>query len=333
MTLSVVIPIYNEGEGIRLLVRRLLDCLKGLGIDWEVILVDDHSLDNSPDVLKQVCAENAGVRCLRLSSNCGSHIAILAGLEHARGDCAVFMAADLQDPPELIARMVELWRQGSKVVWAVRAQREQVPLADRLFATTFYWLLNRFGEVTLPPAGADFALVDRLIIEHLAQSVGANPSLFAEIARLGFAQAEVPYVKEARKFGRTKWSLGKRLKLFADTFVAFSYAPLRAMSYIGLCMSALAFLWAVVVFFGRVFNQRPISGYASLMIVILTVGGFQMIMLGVLGEYLWRTLDEARHRPKYFIEESRSSPGLSKGEAAELESGTARMPEKQAGVG
>lgn len=234
MKLSIVIPVFNEGDGIRLLVQRLEQVVRGLEVTTEVIFVDDHSSDHSPGLLNEICAGNPGFRFLRLSCNCGSHIAILAGLEHARGDCAVFMAADLQDPPELIGKMLELWRDGNRIVWAVRAGRERAPFIDRLFARSFYWLLNRFGEVRLPPDGADFALIDRTVVEALLASAGANPSLFCEISKLGFRQAEFPYIKGAREFGSTKWNLKKRLKLFADTFVAFSYAPLRAMSYLGM---------------------------------------------------------------------------------------------------
>ena len=303
MTLSVVIPVYNEGDGVRLLARRLKNCLSQLDVSSEVIFVDDHSLDSSPQVLKEICNDNPGFRSLRLARNCGSHIAVLAGLEHARGDCAVFLAADLQDPPELIAKMLDLWRQGHRVVWAVRKGRERIPLINRVTAKAFYWLLNRLGDVAVPPDGADFALVDRRIVAALGQSVGANPNILAEIARMGFSQAQTPYVKEARGFGSTKWSLRKKLKMFVDSFVSFSYAPLRAMSYLGISLSFLGFAWALVVFIARTMNRQPVSGYSSLMCVTLVIGGFQMIMLGVLGEYLWRTLDEARHRPKYHIEE------------------------------
>jgi dolichol-phosphate mannosyltransferase len=303
VTLSVVIPVYNEGEGIQLLVKRLKESLGTLGVPWEVILVDDHSIDSTPEVLQQVCAENAHFRSLRLSRNSGSHIAILAGLEHSQGDCAVFMAADLQDPPELIGEMLALWRQGYKTIWAVRAGREDIVLIDRVFSHAFYWLLNRFGELTVPPDGADFAMVDRRIIQELSQSVGANPSLFLEIAKLGFPQATVSYIKEARKFGSTKWNMRKKLKAFADAFVSFSYAPMRAMSYLGLTFSALGFLYASYIFIMHILAKQPIMGYASLMVGILVIGGVQMIMLGVLGEYLWRTLDEARDRPHYFLED------------------------------
>jgi glycosyltransferase involved in cell wall biosynthesis len=303
VTVSIVIPVYNEGEGLCLLAQRLKICLGGLDTSWEALLIDDHSTDSSPSLIKEICAEEPRFRSLRLARNSGSHVAVLAGLEHARGDCAVFLAADLQDPPELIEKMLELWRQGHQVVWAVRDGRERIPLIDRVTAKTFYWLLNRLGDVAVPPDGADFALVDRRIIRALGQSVGANPNILAEIARLGFSQAQLPYVKEARRFGNTKWNLRKKLKMFADSLVSFSYAPLRAMSYLGICLSIAGFAWALVVLIGRIMNRQPVSGYASLMVVTLIIGGFQMIMLGVLGEYLWRTLDEARHRPKYLIEE------------------------------
>jgi polyisoprenyl-phosphate glycosyltransferase len=303
MILSVVIPVYNEGDGLRLLADRLEDCLAHLDVSSEVIFVDDHSLDSSPQVLKDICDENPGFRSLRLARNCGSHIAALAGLEHSRGDCAVFLAADLQDPPELITEMLELWRQGYRVVWAVRVGRESIPLINRVAAKAFYWLLNRLGDVAVPPDGAHFSLVDRRIVAGLGQSVGANPNILAEISRMGFSQAQTPYVKEARRIGGTKWSLRKKLKMFVDSFVSFSYAPLRAMSYLGISLSLLGFIWAFVVLIARIMNRQPVSGYASLMVVTLIIGGFQMIMLGVLGEYLWRTLDEARHRPKYLIEE------------------------------
>ncbi len=300
VTLSIVIPVYNEGDGLRLLAERL----RNIADDHtEVIFVDDHSADNSWDVLRELCGQNPAFRFLRLSRNSGSHIAILAGLEHARGDCAVFMAADLQDPPELIPKMLSLWRQGYKTVWAVRAAREGIPWIDRLFSRSFYWLLNRFGEVTVPPDGADFALVDRAVISALVRSAGANPSLFCEIARIGFRQFEVPYTKEARQYGSTKWTLRKKLKLFADTFVSFSYAPLRAMSYVGLALSTLGFFYALFVLLMRIIAGHLIQGYASLMVIVLTLGGVQMLMLGILGEYLWRTLDEAHRRPQYFIED------------------------------
>jgi polyisoprenyl-phosphate glycosyltransferase len=302
--LSVIIPAYCEGDGLRALADRLTAVLDRLPAPAEVILVDDHSTDHSTRVMREIAAKDARFQFVRLSRNSGSHMAILAGLEQARGECAVFMAADLQDPPELIPELLDRWRQGFKTVWAVRAKREGVPWIDRAFAKGFYWLLNRFGEVALPPDGADFALIDAAVVRALVESVGANPSIFAEIAKLGFSQTELAYTKTARQFGESKWGLRKKLKLFADTFVAFSYAPIRSMSYFGLTVAVLGFIYAMVVIVKHLVWGHPVEGWASIMVAVLIIGGVQMLMLGVLGEYLWRTLDEARRQPRYFIEES-----------------------------
>jgi polyisoprenyl-phosphate glycosyltransferase len=164
------------------------------------------------------------------------------------------------------------------------------------------------GEVSLPPTGSDFALLDRKVIDALLESSGSDPSIIGEIARLGFCQSEIKYTKEQRIAGETKWTLSRKLKAFADAFVMFSYAPLRIMSYSGMLCSLLGFFYATFVVFLRLRSSSPVPGWSSLMVVVLVLGGVQMIMLGVLGEYLWRTLEAARHRPAYFLEET-TEPG------------------------
>ena len=316
VTLSVVIPVYNEGEGLHLLVKSLKATLGALDCTWELILVDDHSADNTPDVLRQICRE-PGFRFYRLARNSGSHVAILAGLEHSVGECALFMAADLQDPPELIPQLLDLWREGYDTIWAVRAGREGVSAAERGFSNLFYWLLSRFGESSLPPDGSDFAAIDRRVIQGLSQSAGANLSLFGEIAKLGFRQTEVRYVKKARAYGSTKWNVRKKLKAFADAFVSFSFAPIRLMSYIGIGLSILGFLYAIVTIGRALLGLAPVQGWASLMVVVLIIGGFQMVMLGVLGEYLWRTYDESRRQPRYLLEDSSEEQPARRGRTLE----------------
>jgi glycosyltransferase involved in cell wall biosynthesis len=304
--LDIIVPVYNEEQGIPALISRLKSLTQQVKevCRVEVIFVDDHSTDGSPALLRAACGQNERFCYLRLSRNSGSHIAVLAGLENSKGDCAVFLAADLQDPPELIPQMLELWRMGNRIVWAVRAHREGLSWVEKFLARTFYRLLNRFGQVKLPPQGSDFALLDRIVIDALLQSASASPSLGGEIATLGFLQAQVPYIKAKRQFGRSKWTLGRKLRAFADAFVVFSYTPLRAMSYLGMVCSLFGFLYALVVVFLRLFAGARIEGWASLMVVVLVVGGIQMIMLGVLGEYLWRTLEEARRKPHYFLEDT-----------------------------
>ena len=305
--LSIIVPVYNEEESLPYLAPRLNALIETLAMDVEVWLVDDHSTDETPQLLKALCEEQATYHYIRLASNSGSHIALLAGLKQARGDCATMLAADLQDPPELIPELLALWRAGNKVVWGVRSAREGISRRELFFSNAFYDILNRFSEVKLPPAGADYTLLDRVVINALLQSVGANPSIALEIARLGFMSTELPYVKEERKYGVSKWNLRKKLNAFADAFVTTSYMPLRLMSYIGILFSVVGFIYALVIVILRFGNVIAISGWAALMVVVLVFGGIQMIMLGVIGEYLWRTLEQARQRPLYFIEDSSES--------------------------
>lgn len=303
--LSIVIPVFNEEAVLPALVERLRAFVDRLTpLLSEIILVDDHSSDRSLDLLKEVCRSDSRFRYARLARNSGSHLAILAGLAQAQGQCAVFLAADLQDPPELILQMLDLWRAGHHVVWAVREEREGVSKFDVFLSNTFYHLLNLLGEVNLPPRGSDFALLDRKVVSALLQSAGSDPSIGGEIARLGFSATQITYTKEKRAAGETRWTLKRKLKAFADAFVSFSYAPLRAMSYLGILFSLLGFLYALLVVVMRLMTQAPVQGWSSLIVVVLVLGGVQMMMLGILGEYLWRTLEAARRRPTYFLEET-----------------------------
>lgn len=303
--LSLIIPVYNEEEVLPALCKRLSSVVERLSpLSVEIILVDDHSFDRSAEILREVCQRDFRFRYARLAKNSGSHVAIVAGLSQARGACAVFLAADLQDPPELISQMLELWRTGHYVVWAVREEREGVSRTDLFLSNAFYRLLNLLGEVNLPPRGSDFALLDRKAIDALLQSAGSNPSIGGEIARLGFSSTQISYTKERRAAGASKWTLKKKLKAFADAFVSFSYAPLRAMSFLGVACSLLGFAYALLVIVVRLTSRTPVQGWASLIVVVLVLGGVQMMMLGILGEYLWRTLEAARQRPTYFFEET-----------------------------
>jgi polyisoprenyl-phosphate glycosyltransferase len=321
--LSIVLPIFNEEAVIPALIERLRSFVERLTpLVVEIILVDDHSADRSPELLREVCSADRRFRYARLAKNSGSHIAMLAGLARSRGACAVFMAADLQDPPELILQMLDLWRAGNHVVWAVREQREGVSKLDLFLANTTYRLLNLLGEVDLPPRGSDFALLDRIAINALLQSAGSDPSIGGEIARLGFSSAQIAYTKQERAAGVSKWTLRRKLKAFADAFVSFSYAPLRAMSYIGMLFSLVGFGYALLVIVLRFMTRTPVQGWSSLIVVILLMGGVQMVMLGVLGEYLWRTLEAARRRPTYFFEETSEAEAEKQPQKAERHFGT-----------
>ena len=300
--LSLVTPAYNEAENLPLLYGRLSAVLNPLDVDWEWIVVDDHSADATFGTVAEIALRDPHVRAVRFARNFGSHKAILCGLDHARGDCAVVLAADLQDPPETIPTLLAKWREGAQVVWAARAGREGERAATVGFARLYYLLMRHVvGMKEMPSMGADFFLIDRAVTDALRQFNESNASILALITWMGFRQTTITYEKRAREHGRSGWSLEKKLKLALDSITSFTYLPIRLMSYVGLVVALLGFLYAVVVVINALAG-RPVQGWASLMVVLLVIGGIQMLMLGVLGEYLWRALDEARQRPRYLIE-------------------------------
>jgi dolichol-phosphate mannosyltransferase len=313
--LSIVTPAFNEAENLPLLCAALGKALGGADVEWEWVVVDDHSSDATPDVLAKLAEADPRVRAVRLSKNFGSHTAILCGLDHADGQCAVVMAADLQDPPEVIPRLLEAWRQGADVVWAVRQQREgEKPHAVRV-GRAYHRMMGRMADLqSIPPEGADFFLLDRRVVDALGAFREKHVSLMALVAWMGFRQTALPYVKQARRFGRSGWTLRKKIQLVVDSVTAFTFLPIRLMSYFGFGVAVLGFLYAAVVVLNAVAGE-PVQGWSSLMVVVLVVGGVQMIMLGVLGEYLWRALDETRGRPRYLVERWIGACGARPGEA------------------
>ena len=302
--LSVVTPAYNESKNLPLLYERLQQVMRDVALDWEWIVVDDHSADNSFSAMADTAACDPRVRVMRLARNSGAHAAIICGLHHANGDCAVVMAADLQDPPETIPELLKEWQKGAHVVWAVRAAREGESSRTVGFARLYYWIMRHVvGMKEMPATGADFFLADRRVLEALRQFNENNVSILALLTWMGFNQTSIVYDKQARQHGKSGWNLGKKIKLVIDSVASFSYLPIRIMSVIGFVFAVSGFLYALVVV-GNALIGRPIEGWSSLMVVLLVIGGFQFLMLGVLGEYLWRALDEARRRPSYIVEAS-----------------------------
>jgi dolichol-phosphate mannosyltransferase len=301
--LSVVVAAFNEEGNLPLLHERLLALdWAALRMDPEFVYVDDHSRDGTPRVLAGLAARDPRVKVLRFSKNFGSHKAFTAGLENCTGDAAVILAADLQDPPETIPLLLAKWNEGARVVWAVRGDREGESLMTRLLSRAYYFLMRRFAEVRPPRKGADFLLVDRVVVDELRAAPEKHTSLLSLIQWMGFDQAEITYTKAARHSGRSNWTFRKKVRLAMDSFVSFSYMPLRLASACGLLFAFSGFLYAAVIAIRAVSMGSPVQGWASLMCVLLIVSGVQLIMLGVLGEYLWRTFDEARGRPRYVIE-------------------------------
>jgi dolichol-phosphate mannosyltransferase len=315
LKIGIVIPLFNEVLNLPVLVERLGSTMEGLlksGYDFEVVFVDDHSTDETPAMVKQLLHEKPWLRFIRLSRNFGSYTALAAGLQYCTADCAILMAADLQDPPELIPQIVAKWREGYEVVWAVRAEREGESRLTKILAGTFYWLMRHMVLPEIPTKGADFLLMDRKAINAYNSIPEKHTSFLAMVLWMGFRQTAIEYVKQARHAGKSKWTLAKKIKLLIDSVVSFSYVPIRLMSLLGFIMATSGFLYALVVIVGRLTGWvAPGTGFAALMTVLLVGQGAILIMLGILGEYLWRTFDEVRGRPRYIIEEYVTSKELS----------------------
>jgi len=307
LKIGIVIPLFNEVLNLPVLVERLESTMAGLvksGYDFEVVFVDDHSTDETPTMVKQLLHKKPWLCFIRLSRNCGSYTALAAGLQYCTADCAILMAADLQDPPEVIPQIVTKWREGYEVVWAVRAEREGESRLTKILAGTFYWLMRHMVLPEIPANGADFLLMDRKAINAYNSIPEKHTSFLAMVLWMGFRQTFVSYVKQARHAGKSKWTLAKKLKLFVDSIVSFSYAPIRLASFLGFAMAGCGFVYALVVLLGRLLGWVATgTGFAALMTVLLVGQGGILMMLGILGEYLWRTFDEARGRPRYIIEE------------------------------
>lgn len=318
--LSLVVPIYNEADNVQPFYERLAAVAALLDRDVELIFVDDGSRDDSAARVAHLRDRDRRVRLLRLSRNFGSHGACLAGLAHARGDHAVNLAADLQDPPEILPDLLAAADAGHDVVVGCRETRDD-PALGVFFSNLYHRLMRRIAMPTWPERGFDFILVSRRVLEVTLAHVERNNSLFGEVLWAGFRQASVPYRRMKRHAGRSKWTLGKRVKLAIDSLVGFSYLPIRLISAVGLACASLGGLYALFVLAMRLLFHATITGWASLMVVVLVIGGVQMVMLGVIGEYLWRALDELRGRPPFIVAErlgfeATEAPVLSRRERA-----------------
>lgn len=300
--LSIVTPAFNEAANLPEFHRRLSAALTG--VEWEWIAVDDHSSDDSFGVLTALAKGDARVRGVRLQRNFGSHAAIACGLAQARGDAAVVLATDLQDPPELAAQMLARWRDGVQIVWAVNSRPPpDQGLADRTMSRLYHFTMRRIaGLRELPPPGADAFLIDRTLMAALEQCGESHTNIFVLLAWIGGRQTEVVFEKQARRAGRSGWMWKKKIELLVDSVTAFSYAPLRAMTALGALTALAGCVYAGIVVANAIAGKPP-AGWSSLMVAGLLVSGCQMLMLGVLGEYIGRALREARHRPRYLIQE------------------------------
>ena len=302
--ISVIIPCYyNEGN-----VSQTFNTLQHTfslwenAVETEFIFVDDGSKDNTYNELLQIHNSFPDkTKIIKLVRNVGSYNALYAGLEYATGDCHVVISADLQDPPELIADMYRYWQQGFRLVIANRMDREE-RATQKWVASFFHFLMRKFAIRNAPSGGFDFVLFDKTIKEKILTLKERNSNIFYLMLWMGYDFVNIPYVRQKRREGKSKWTLAKKIKLFIDSFVSFSFIPIRLISVIGLILGLGALVYALFIIIARMFGVIDVEGWSALMVVLLFVSSFQMIALGILGEYLWRILDNTRNRPLYMIE-------------------------------
>ncbi len=299
--ISIIIPTYNEEDNLPVLYERLKNVAEKSEHDFEFIFIDDGSTDSSFTILKDLTAKDPRVKIIRFSRNFGSHSACLAGLTYSKGDACAFISADLQDPPELIHQLIDEWKEGYEVVIGVREWEEK---SLRFFPKIYYKLVKRFALKDMPESGTDVFLIDRKVIDAVTSMQEKNTSIFGLILWSGFRQRVITYKKVVRRYGVSKWTTGRKIKLFIDTFVAFSYLPIRVVSVVGFIFAFLGFLYAIAVILNRIIFKQAIEGWSSLMVVLLVTSGTQLLMLGIIGEYVWRAVDASRKRPPFIVSET-----------------------------
>ena len=303
MKLSIVVPVYYNADSLEDMYIDLKDkVLTKLECEYELIFVNDGSGDESYQIMKKLKEQDENIRNFSLSRNFGSHAAILCGLEHMTGDCAVVKAADMQEPSELILDMLESWKRGNNVVLAVRQERNE-SFKQKYFANLYYTLVRKMALSNMPEAGFDIYLVDKKVVNVLSALDEKNSSLACQILWSGFKTDMVPYVRLARQVGKSRWTLAKKLRLVMDTLFSFSTVPIKAVTTIGIFSFCGAIIWAIAEVVFKLMGMIDVSGWTTLFIFNLFSFGVIMLTLGILGEYLWRTFDASRNRPPYIVEE------------------------------
>ncbi len=300
-TLSIVVPFFNERQNVEPFFTRLLPILRRIEEPFEIVCLNDGSTDGTLDALLQQQERTSQIVILDLSRNFGKEAALTAGLDHARGAAIIPMDCDLQDPPELIPHMIARWRDGHEVVLCRREDRSSDGVAKRLSAACFYKVHNLVADVPIPENVGDFRLMDRAVVEAIKSLPERQRFMKGLFAWAGFRQTTLDYTREARHAGRTTWNWWRLWNFGIEGVTAFSTVPLRLWTYVGGVISLLSFLYAGFIIVRTLMLGVDVPGYASLMVVILFLGGLQLISLGVLGEYVGRIQNEAKQRPIYVL--------------------------------
>jgi dolichol-phosphate mannosyltransferase len=301
---SIIAPVFNEEESLPVLLQRITEVMDSTGEPWELVLIDDGSKDRSAELMRKMALEDKRVRPIIFARNFGHQIAVTAGLDFCRGEAAVIIDADLQDPPEVILEMIQKWKEGNQVVYAVRTEREGESFFKKLTASLFYRIIFRITDIKIPLDTGDFRLLDRKVIDVMGQMRERHRFLRGMSSWVGFKQTGVEYKRAARFAGVTKYPFKKMLKLALTAITSFSYFPLQLATYIGFFAAGLAVIAIPVVIIMRLIGNDAFTGQASTLLAVLFLGGVQLLSLGILGEYVGRIYDEVKGRPLYVVSQT-----------------------------
>jgi dolichol-phosphate mannosyltransferase len=303
---SVVAPVYNEEALVTEFCRRAIAALEPLGEPFELVLVNDGSRDSSPEIIRRLHEQDPRIKIINFSKNFGHQIAITAGMDYARGEVVVVIDSDLQDPPEVIPRMIEEWKRGFQVVYGVRGEREGETAFKLATASIFYRLIRKITNVDIPLDAGDFRLMDRKVVNALKSMREQKRFMRGLSVWVGFKQTGITYKRDARKAGETKYPVRKMIRFALDGITAFSYLPLQLASYMGFiiaCIVGLAAIIAVILRVSNLIGPDVLKGQTTTLVAVLFLGGVQLIFLGIIGEYLGRIYDEVKRRPLYIVAE------------------------------
>jgi len=300
---SIVIPVLNEEKVLNELYKRLTKVMTDIGESYEIIFINDGSTDNSLKIMKQLQTHDKRIKIIDFSRNFGHQIAITAGIDFTSGDAVITIDADLQDPPEVIPDLIKKWKEGYEVIYGIREKRKGENFFKKITTLIFYRLINKITMINMPPDSGDFRLIDKKVVNNLKNIRENNRYVRGLTYWIGFKQIGVPYERDKRFAGKSKYPIKKSFKLAYDAIFSFSNFPLKIATYFGFIVSFLSFLYLIYALIIKLFTNSVIHGWTSLMISILFLGGVQLICLGIIGEYIARINDEVKKRPLYIIKE------------------------------
>lgn len=301
---SIVAPCYNEEGNMHELHRRISEVMDQTDEPWELVLINDGSRDRTRELMQELHALDHRVHYIDFARNFGHQLAVTAGMDYAQGEAIILIDADLQDPPELILEMIQKWKEGFKVVYAIRSERKGETWFKLFTAKLFYRLIYRITEVNIPQDTGDFRLMDRQVVNAMKQMRERHRFIRGMTSWVGFSQTGVYYVRQERFAGETNYPLRKMLKFASDAITGFSYLPLQLATYLGFIVAALSGLGMLAVITARLFGNQAFFGQATTLVMVLFLGGIQLICLGIIGEYLGRIYDEVKNRPLYVVNQA-----------------------------